>query len=439
MRYSDFKIVESRLLEQEQTYVIGDSHARAMGGSNNLAANGARISSIVQQARRVPDGSLVFISAGHNDVAAGTNPNVIAREVRSLINSLTARDCEVVYILFPEGTDNPNQENMGPTREAIKSIGVPVGEDLDGCPLSDGVHCQVSRYQTILNSSRPDPEEGNNNDGLTAGPPYPPSEREAVRDMQRKLEELGYSVGSTGIDGKYGPRTSRAVAAYKRDRNITDDDRGRSIPQDQLTALASAEPVEDPSPTGNERTGGTSVAFNPQDLEALDFGGEENEQAREIASEYLGREIDDEDWDMLIRATWAESTDNPQELAAIMGVILNRVRENHSGYGSSIRAQLLAPAQFQAVTGTRTGPRDENGRRTWTGPSPRYRNPNRGNGVQRTAQAVIDHLEDANTSWMNFTANDLAAYGDGTDPSFRGQVARSSGSRVIGGTVFGTV
>ena len=48
MRYSDFKIVESRLLEQEQTYVIGDSHARAMGGSNNLAANGARISSIVQ-------------------------------------------------------------------------------------------------------------------------------------------------------------------------------------------------------------------------------------------------------------------------------------------------------------------------------------------------------------------------------------------------------
>ena len=438
MRYSDFKIVETKLREQDvPVYIIGDSHAKAMGGSNNLAVNGARLSAIASQAQRVPNGAAVYMTGGHNDVAAGTNPNIIAREVDSIIDGLVAKDCDVTYILFPEGTDNPNQEQMGPTRDAIRAAGVPIGEDLDGCSLTDGIHCSVPTYTRILSDGAQD-AEGDSENGLQAGPPYPAEDTEEVRALQRKLEELGYSVGSTGIDGKYGPRTSRAVAAYMRDRNITDTDRGRSIPQDQLTALASAEPVENPSPTGNERT--SVAAFNPQDLEALDFGGPENEQAREIASEYLGREISDRDWDMLIRATWAESTNNPQELAAVMGVILNRVRENHSGYGASIRAQLLAPAQFQAVTGTQTGPRDpETGRRTWTGPSRRYRNPNAGNGVQRTAQAVIDHLADANRDWMNFTSNDPNAYGDGTDPTFRGQVARSSGSQVIGGTVFGTV
>jgi peptidoglycan hydrolase-like protein with peptidoglycan-binding domain len=267
MRYSDFKIVETKLTEQEQTYIIGDSHAKAMSsGPTNLAVNGARISAIVQQARRVPDGSFVYVSAGHNDVAAGTNPNVIAREVRALINGLTARDCEVVYILFPEGTSNPNQENMGPAREAIRAAGIPIGEDLEGCSLTDGQHCSVSTYTGILNNStttRSDRNPEGNTDGLQAGPPYPPEDIEAVRALQTKLEELGYSVGSTGIDGKYGPRTSRAVAAYMRDRNIADTERGRSIPQEQLTALASAEPVEDPSPTGNEAGGSARYDLPP--------------------------------------------------------------------------------------------------------------------------------------------------------------------------------
>jgi peptidoglycan hydrolase-like protein with peptidoglycan-binding domain len=440
MRYSDFKIVETKLREQDvPVYIIGDSHANAMGGgSNNLAVDGANLRAIAAQAQRVPNGAAVYMTGGHNDVAAGTNPNIIAREVKSIIDGLVAKDCDVTYILFPEGTDNTNQEQMGPTRDAIRAAGVPIGEDLDGCSLTDGIHCSVPTYTRILRDGAQD-EEGGIENGLQAGPPYPAEDTEEVRALQRKLEELGYSVGSTGIDGKYGPRTSRAVAAYMRDRNITDTDRGRSIPQGELTALASAEPVENPSPTGNER-GGSSFNIDPESLAALDFGGPENEQAREIASEYLGREINDRDWDQLIRATWAESTNNPQELAAVMGVILNRVRTNYNNYGPSIRAQLEYPAQFQAVTGTKTGPRDpQTGERTWTGPSDRYRNPNAGNGVQRTAQAVIDHLADANRDWMNFTANDLAAYGDGTDPSFRGRVARSSGSQVIGGTVFGTV
>lgn len=55
---------------------------------------------------------------------------------------------------------------------------------------------------------------------LQAGPPYPKEDEPAVKLLQQALEALGYSVGSTGIDGKFGPRTSRAVRAFKADYNL---------------------------------------------------------------------------------------------------------------------------------------------------------------------------------------------------------------------------
>lgn len=58
---------------------------------------------------------------------------------------------------------------------------------------------------------------------LEAGPPYPPEAVSAVKDLQKKLRDLGYTVGSTGVDGKYGPRTTRAVRAFKKDYNIAGD------------------------------------------------------------------------------------------------------------------------------------------------------------------------------------------------------------------------
>lgn len=60
-------------------------------------------------------------------------------------------------------------------------------------------------------------------EALTAGPPYPREDMDAVKALQQKLEDLGYSVGSTGIDGKYGPRTTRAVRAFKQDYNVPGD------------------------------------------------------------------------------------------------------------------------------------------------------------------------------------------------------------------------
>ena len=93
---------------------------------------------------------------------------------------------------------------------------------------------------------------------LDSGPPYPPEERDAVKQMQSRLEELGYSVGSTGIDGKYGPRTTRAVRAFKKDNNISTP--SGSMSEDDLAALASAKKLDKPTPTGNE--GGGSGAFD---------------------------------------------------------------------------------------------------------------------------------------------------------------------------------
>ena len=266
--------------------------------------------------------------------------------------------------------------------------------------------------------------------GLTAGPPYPPEQMDAVRALQTKLQELGYSVGSTGIDGKYGPRTQRAVAAYMRDFNVQTTDRGRTIDASELQRMQTRQPVETPTPTGNTARTADVELGSLVDIANLP-------QAKETVEEYLGKPISDSDMNMLVRAIASEASGNTRERAAVAAVILNRVRTNYNNYGASIPAQLRAPAQFQAVTGTRTGPRDSEGRRTWTGPSEHYTNM-----TNRTAGevigAVIRLLPDQNRTWMNFTSNNPGAYGKGTNIHFMYAMRDAPNSQVIGGTVFGT-
>jgi peptidoglycan hydrolase-like protein with peptidoglycan-binding domain len=97
--------------------------------------------------------------------------------------------------------------------------------------------------------------------GLKAGPPYPQDQVVAVKALQTRLEKLGYSVGSTGIDGKYGPRTARAVAAFKKDNNITAT-AGSTVTPQELTVLKTAKSVKSPTPTGNEGAGGGSSSYD---------------------------------------------------------------------------------------------------------------------------------------------------------------------------------
>lgn len=92
-------------------------------------------------------------------------------------------------------------------------------------------------------------------DGLEAGPPYPQDQVEAIKALQTQLEKLGYSVGSTGIDGKYGPRTSRAVKAFQKDFGQASPPNakyaGGAITADAIEAMKTAKKKPNPTPTGN--------------------------------------------------------------------------------------------------------------------------------------------------------------------------------------------
>lgn len=252
--------------------------------------------------------------------------------------------------------------------------------------------------------------------GLEAGPPYPSEDADAVRALQTKLEELGYPVGSTGVDGKYGPRTTRAVRAFKTDNNIQGD--GLSMSAEDLEKLNTAEPVENPTPTGNPA--------GPDLGDIGDVAGLENiGQAKEVVNTFLGSDVDDEEMGLLIRAIAAEASRNSQERAGVAAVILNRVRSGQ--YPNSIRAVLTQRNQFQAVTGTRYDP----------GPSDGFRNMTSTTGGE-VVGAIIRYLPNMDKTWLNFTSNVEAAYGRGTNIGFMHAMRNAQGSQVIGQTVFGT-
>ena len=428
MRYSDFKIVETRLREASEVYVIGDSHAKAMHGANNLASNGAKLDAIQRQASNVPNGATVYMTGGHNDVAAGTSPQQIANQVKSIISSLEGKGCTVNYILFPEGSSNTNQNQMGPTRQAIKSA-ISVTNDLDGCSMqTDGIHCSLGSYRGIVTAAQSpnsdddtgDTPETDSSTDLEAGPPYPSEQVDDVKALQTRLEELGYSVGSTGIDGKYGPRTTRAVAAFKTDNNISTQ--ANVMSAQELSTLASAQPVENPTNVDQPSTGG----------DVSDLAGDEDliARTRQTVEEFIGREITDNEFNYLIRASAAEASSNAQERAGVAAVMLNRARLNHNGYGRSIIDQLEASGQFQAVTGVR-----RNG--NWTGPHSNFSDMSSRTGGQVMA-AIVRYLSRMDRTWRNFTSNNPRAYGRGTNINFMYAMRQAPDAQVIGQTVFGT-
>lgn len=92
---------------------------------------------------------------------------------------------------------------------------------------------------------------------ITAGPPYPREQQGIVQAMQYALDTLGYSVGETGFDGKYGPRTTRAVRAFKRDYNVPGPANQfglRSLETIEAIATGRIPMVQSPSSTGNQST-----------------------------------------------------------------------------------------------------------------------------------------------------------------------------------------
>ena len=258
---------------------------------------------------------------------------------------------------------------------------------------------------------------------LTQGPPYPPEQMDGVRKMQSQLEKIGYSVGRTGVDGKYGPLTSRAVKAFKKDYNETGN--SSEMTGTALDKLAKVESGAIPKITKPTETGNPKP-FDGKELKALDFGGEKNNEARKTAEEFLGREMKDQEWNALVRATVAEASPDSKEQAAVMAVILNRA--NSSKYPDSIMSVLTQKNQFQAVTGT---PANRAPSRNFSRPTSKQ--------IASVVDAVLNHLPNSNKTWLNFTANNPKAYGAGTNIDFMYAMRQSQGAKVIGGTVFGNI
>lgn len=99
--------------------------------------------------------------------------------------------------------------------------------------------------------------ENTEQQAITAGPPYPPEQYGIVRAMQYALNALGYSVGETGFDGKYGPRTTRAVRAFKRDYRVPGPANQfglRSLETIEAIAAGRIPIVTQRTPTGNQPT-----------------------------------------------------------------------------------------------------------------------------------------------------------------------------------------
>ncbi len=159
-------------------YTIGDSHAVSvarMGGRGwtNLAIGGRSSTSpdLLANINHVPRGAIVLVCVGANDTANAMlshnqgrplkSPEVIARNVANTVNLVQAQGATVIFLLFPNGParggkgaqyyGGPYQDKV---RNAIRSaLSVPI-IDLNGKPLTDGIHATMGTYKDVADQVR---------------------------------------------------------------------------------------------------------------------------------------------------------------------------------------------------------------------------------------------------------------------------------------------
>ena len=143
--------------------------------------------------------------------------------------------------------------------------------------------------------------------------------------------------------------------------------------------------------------------------------------SRKVIEDYLGRKINDQEHDMLMRAVYAEASANKNEYANVMAVILNRTRKN----GGTIIDTLSERNAFQAVTGT-----SKNGHQ----PSSNFiRGPNEKSAAMINESAFS--LPGISKSLDSFSAANRNAYGPGTSVAWLDKL-QAGGGKQIGQTVF---
>ena len=239
------------------------------------------------------------------------------------------------------------------------------------------------------------------------------SQGNVVKAWQWSLNELGDN--DVSIDGKFGERTKQATVDFQNDNNITND----GVVGKETYSMANRE---------LSAIGVTKIPFLKDSKAKLDVEepkkvSRDLSDARTSAESYLGRSMDDKEWNYLLRAVYAESSPNTKEQAYIMGVILNRVKSGK--WGDTVISVLKAKNQFQAVTGTKFAP----------GPSINFKRGPSSNALDSIVNGAIDILPNVPGRLMNFTAASKEAYGKGTNIKFRDQLL-ARGGIIIGGTIF---
>lgn len=246
-----------------------------------------------------------------------------------------------------------------------------------------------------------------------------------VADIQKALVALGYPLPKHGVDGIRGPETIAAIKQFQQANNIRVDGVPGKETADAINAVLKLHPLvagKLVKSTTADVKGAPAKSAAKTDTVPI-TGSADIAQAKTSAEAFLGRQIDDNEWNYLLRATVSESSPNTTEQAYVMGVILNRTRSGK--WGNSIVDVLTARNQFQAVTGTRYDP----------GPSANFtRGPN-SSQLASIAKGAVEILPKVPKSLMNFTAASKQAYGKGTDISFRDKLLAKGGT-VIGGTIF---
>jgi hypothetical protein len=186
------------------------------------------------------------------------------------------------------------------------------------------------------------------------------------------------------------------------------------------------------APTQYKRPDGT-FSPNLEKTPQTNFAGN-NLEAKAAAEDYLGRKLSDSEWNNLVSLTYAESTTNQTERAWVMATILNRTRIGYTPAGpknarfkfTTLTDIISQPFQYQPVTGTRFAP----------GPVSAFINGPGARDATAIYGAALNILKDVPKTYINFTSNNLRAYGPGTNPGYLTELRSRPNSKIIGGTIF---
>jgi peptidoglycan hydrolase-like protein with peptidoglycan-binding domain len=314
MRAREFitQIFES---EPEPVYVaIGDSHAHAVGvmggvmkgvkwlnlGVPSAASKGPapRTQQMLANIPKIPKGSVVLVALGANDTANAMVPGKpsrtaqsIASDVSSVVDRINAQQpSKVLFLLFPNGPGRGSKEAkfyggefQEEVRAAIRSAlgGIPI-IDINGKPLTDGVHAGMSTYKVVASqvvssakptafgsnepgsSSKEEPKEpkssldrfGNkvlNKVGLgdkeqdpnkqSFVVEVPPSLRSPqTADVQKALIALGVPLPKFGVDGLQGKETTAAIRTFQEKNGLPATGDADKATVDKMNAMLKAKP-----------------------------------------------------------------------------------------------------------------------------------------------------------------------------------------------------